>query len=107
MLRPTTPDFWRLSSSSLFLRSRWLALGGLGGRRRLPVGNVVHNRVQTTTYAGDFYFGYSDRMSTYWQTSADNIGGHGFLTSSDGKTYTGTSSMGPMSMQEALRHLAR
>jgi hypothetical protein len=67
-------------------------------------GNVVHNRVQTTTYAGDFYFGYSDRMSTYWQTSADNIGGHGFLTSSDGKTYTGTSSMGPMSMQDTVTY---
>jgi hypothetical protein len=67
-------------------------------------GNVVHNRVQTTTYAGDFYFGYSDRMSTYWQTSADNIGGHGFLTSSDGKTYTGASSMGPMSMQDTVTY---
>jgi len=67
-------------------------------------GNVVHNRVLTTTYAGDFYFGYSDRMSTYWQTSADNLGGHAFLTSSDGNTYTGTSSMGPMSMQDTITY---
>ncbi len=31
-------------------------------------GNVVHNHVATPTYAGDFYFGYSTRMSSFWQT---------------------------------------
>ncbi len=67
-------------------------------------GNVMHNRVQTAMYVGDFYFGYTDRMSTYWQTSADNIGGYSFLTSGDGKTYSGTSSMGPMSMQDTVTY---
>jgi hypothetical protein len=67
-------------------------------------GNAVHNHVLTATYAGDYYFGYSDRMSTYWQTSADNMGGHSFLSSTDGKTYTGTSSMGPMSMQDTVTY---
>ncbi len=67
-------------------------------------GNVVHNHVATPTYAGDFYFGYSTRMSSFWQTSADSFGGHGFLTSTDGKAYTGTTSMGPMSSQEAVTY---
>lgn len=67
-------------------------------------GNVLHNRVQTAMYAGDSYTGYSDRMSTFWQTSADNLGGHAFLTSSDGNTFSGTSSMGPMSMQDTVTY---
>jgi hypothetical protein len=67
-------------------------------------GNVVHNHVATPTYAGDFYFGYSTRMSSFWQTSADSFGGHGFLTSTDGKVYTGTTSMGPMSSQESVTY---
>ncbi|HEY6326577.1 MAG TPA: hypothetical protein VIW73_08735 [Candidatus Cybelea sp.] len=67
-------------------------------------GNVVHNHVATTTYSGDFYFGYSTKMSSYWQTDADNIGGHGFVTSTDGKIYTGTMSMGPMSVQDTVTY---
>ena len=67
-------------------------------------GNVVHNHVSTTAYSGDFYFGYSDRTNSYWQTNADNMGVHAFLTSTDGKTYTGTSSMGPMSMQDTVTY---
>lgn len=63
-------------------------------------GNTVHNHVQSSDYSADFYFGYSDRANSYWQASADNIGVHSFLTSTDGKTYTGTSSMGPMSAQD-------
>lgn len=59
-------------------------------------GNVVHNHVSTPNYAGDFYFGYSTRMSTFWQADADSMGGYSFMTSTDGKAYTGTSSMGPM-----------
>jgi hypothetical protein len=61
-------------------------------------GNVIHDHVLGATYAGDDYYGYSSKMSTYWSTSADNMGGHGFATSPDGKTYTGTSSMGPATM---------
>jgi hypothetical protein len=61
-------------------------------------GNVMHDHVSGATYTGDDYYGYSSRMSTYWSTSADNMGGHGFATSPDGKTYTGTSSMGPTTM---------
>jgi hypothetical protein len=67
-------------------------------------GNVVHNHVATPMYSGDFYFGYSTRMNSYWQTDADNQGGHAFLTSTDGRTYTGTSSMGPMSMQDTVTY---
>jgi hypothetical protein len=67
-------------------------------------GNVVHNHVATPTYSGDYYFAYSTRMSSYWQVSADNMGGHAFLTSTDGKTYAGTSSMGPMSMQDTVTY---
>lgn len=67
-------------------------------------GNVVHNRVVTATYSGDFYFGYNDRMDGYWQVSADNMGVHAFLTSSDGKTYTGTSSIGRLAMQDTVTY---
>jgi hypothetical protein len=67
-------------------------------------GNVVHNHVETPRYSGDYYFGYSTRMSSYWQVNADNMGGHAFLTSTDGKTYAGTSSMGPMSMQDTVTY---
>jgi hypothetical protein len=66
--------------------------------------NVVHNHVATPAYSGDYYFGYSTRMSSYWQVNADNMGGHAFLTSTDGKTYAGTSSMGPMSMQDTVTY---
>ncbi|HYL28209.1 MAG TPA: hypothetical protein VEW74_10285 [Candidatus Nitrosotalea sp.] len=67
-------------------------------------GNVVHNHVQSNFYAGDFYFGYSDRAGSYWQTSSDNLGGYSFLTSTDGNTYTGTSSMGTTSMQDTTSY---
>ncbi len=67
-------------------------------------GNAVHNHVSTPTYSGDFYFGFSDRMNSYWQTDADNMGGHAFLTSTDGATYSGTASMGPMSMQDTVTY---
>ncbi len=67
-------------------------------------GNAVHNHVSTPRYSGDFYFGLSDRMNSYWQTNADNMGGHAFLTSSDGRTYTGTASMGATSMQDTVTY---
>jgi hypothetical protein len=67
-------------------------------------GNVVHNHVASPTYSGDFYFGYSTRMSSYWQVNADNMGAHAFLTSTDGKAYAGTASMGPMSMQDTVTY---
>jgi hypothetical protein len=67
-------------------------------------GNVVHNHIQSTVFSGDSYFGYSERQSSYWQTSSDNMGGHSFLTSTDGKTYGGTSSMGPVSMQDTTSY---
>jgi hypothetical protein len=61
-------------------------------------GNVFHDHVASSSYVGDDYFGYSSKMKMYWSTSADNQGGHGFATSTDAKTYTGTSAMGPTSM---------
>ena len=61
-------------------------------------GNVSHDHVAGATYAGDDYFGYSPKMKMYWSTSADNMGGHGFATSTDGKVYTGTTSMGSSNM---------
>jgi hypothetical protein len=61
-------------------------------------GNVYHDHVASSTYVGDDYFGYSSKMKMYWSTSTDNQGGHGSATSTDAKTYTGTSAMGPMNM---------
>jgi hypothetical protein len=66
--------------------------------------NTVHNHIQSSMFSADFYFGYSDRTNAYWQTSSDNIGGHSFLSSDDGKNYTGTSSMGPMSAQDTTTY---
>jgi hypothetical protein len=67
-------------------------------------GNVVHNHVQGANFSGDYYFGYTERMNSYWQSAADNMGGHSFLTSSDGKTYSGTAGMGPMTMQDTTTY---
>jgi hypothetical protein len=61
-------------------------------------GNAVHDHVASADYAGDDYFGYSDKMKMYWSASTDNSGAHGSATSPDGKTYTGTSMMGPATM---------
>jgi hypothetical protein len=66
--------------------------------------NVVHSHVQGAEYSADSYFGYSDRFSNFWQTSADNMGSHSFLTSTDGKIYTGTSSMGTMSADDTTSY---
>lgn len=66
-------------------------------------GNVVHNHIASPNFSGDFYMGYNERLG-YWQSSADNMGGHGFLTSTDGKTYTGTSSMASLSMQDTTTY---
>lgn len=67
-------------------------------------GNTVRNHVATPTYSGDAYFGYSDRMSNYWQVSADNMAVHAFLTSADGKVFTGTSSIGRLTMQDTVTY---
>ena len=61
-------------------------------------GNAVHDHVTSADYAGDDYFGYNDKMKMYWSSSTDNSGAHGSATSADGKTYTGTSVMGPATM---------
>jgi hypothetical protein len=61
-------------------------------------GNVVHDHVASADYAGDDYFGYNAKMKLYWSASADNAGAHGSATSPNGKTYTGTSAIGPMTM---------
>jgi len=67
-------------------------------------GNVVHAHFSTPNYAGDFYIGFDPKINMYWQTTADSTGGHGFLTSADGKNYTGTISMGPVSAQDRVTY---
>ncbi|MBV9027710.1 MAG: hypothetical protein JO311_03775 [Candidatus Eremiobacteraeota bacterium] len=67
-------------------------------------GNVVHGHVSTAMFMGDFYYGYDARSNMYWQTSADSMAGHAFLTSTDGRTYSGTTAMGPMSAQETVTY---
>ena len=61
-------------------------------------GNVLHDHVSGIVYSDDDYFGYSPKMKMYWSASADNLGNNGSATSTDAKTYTGTSSMGSMTM---------
>lgn len=74
------------------------------GMFQVAPGNVVHGHVATPMYMGDFYYGYDSRSNMYWQTSADSMAGHAFLTSSDGRTYSGTTAMGPMSAQETVTY---
>lgn len=61
-------------------------------------GNVFHDHVSAAHYADDDYYGYSAKSATYWDTSADNTGGHAYATSQDGETYTGSSWQGSSSM---------
>ncbi len=61
-------------------------------------GNVFHDHVSASDYSDDDYFGYNPKTNTYWSVSADSMGNNGSATSTDAKTYTGTSSMGAMSM---------
>ena len=67
-------------------------------------GNTVHGHVSTPNFMGDYYYGYSDRSNMYWETSADNMGGYGFRTSTDGKTYSGNTSMGPMTAPTTITY---
>jgi hypothetical protein len=60
--------------------------------------NIIHDHVSGANYMGDDYFGYSSRMSNYWTASADNQASYGIQTSSDGRTFTGTTHMGMMAM---------
>lgn len=67
-------------------------------------GNVVHYHISGADYSGDFYLGYSQRAGVYWQTAADSLGMHAFLTSPDALTYTGTSSLGPIDLQDTITY---
>ncbi len=67
-------------------------------------GNVVHGHASTSNYSADFYYGYSERSNMYWETSADSMAGHGFLTSTDGRTYSGNMSMGPIAGQSTVTY---
>jgi hypothetical protein len=62
-------------------------------------GNVVHGHLVTADYNADFYYGFDSKTNMYWQTRADSVGGYGYLTSSDGRAYSGTVSMGAAGMQ--------
>jgi hypothetical protein len=61
-------------------------------------GNTVHDHVVTSVYVGDDYFGYNAAAGVYWIASANNSGELGSATSSDGNTYSGTSTLGPVTM---------
>lgn len=71
---------------------------------RIAPGNVIHNHVSGDDYSGDFYTGYDARAKQYWQTAADSIGAHGFISSTDAVTYTGTSSIGALTVQDRITH---
>jgi hypothetical protein len=77
----------------LALSQRAAAADALRGK--MDVFNYV---IGTWTCTGDDYIGYSNEGNIYWIASADNSGEHGAATSSDGKTFAGTRSLGPISM---------
>ncbi len=74
-----------------------------GDVRDLP-GNVLHNHLGSDDYSGDFYIGYNERTNEYWQTGADSLGMQAFLSSSDAVRYSGTSSMGPITVQDRITY---
>lgn len=53
--------------------------------------NAFHDHVASPEYADDDYYGYDAKSATFWNSSADNFGGHQYATSKDGVTYDGTS----------------
>jgi hypothetical protein len=67
-------------------------------------GNVVHNRIVSGNYVGDYFFGYSSKLNVYWQVNASNLGTYGFQKSLDGKSFAGTASMGSESMQDTVTY---
>jgi len=66
--------------------------------------NTIHDHVTGDDYMGDGYYGYSTRANNYWSTSTDNQAGHGVMTSTDGKTYTGMMGMGGMRFQQTTTY---
>ena len=65
-------------------------------------GNVVRYHITGSDYDGDFYNGYDARTNEYWETGADSLGTHLFLTSADGENYTGTSFLGSIAMHDTI-----
>ncbi len=60
--------------------------------------NVAHDHVAGASYMGDDYYGFNADDNTYWSASADALGNHGSAASKDGKTYTGTSALGSVTI---------
>lgn len=52
-------------------------------------GNVLHDRVSSSTFSLDEYSGFDAKSNAYWDVQADNTGSHTYATSHDGNTYTG------------------
>jgi hypothetical protein len=60
--------------------------------------NVLHSHSASDQYSADSYFGYFPQASIYWVTRSDSKGVSGSLSSSDGRSYSGKMSIGPLSM---------
>jgi hypothetical protein len=58
--------------------------------------NVMHVHIAGSDFVGDQYFGYDTKGNMYWSTIAGSDGSAGSETSSDGKVYRGSMSMGSM-----------
>lgn len=56
--------------------------------------NTIHEHGTSDKYAFDRYFGYDAGQRTYFSTNADNRGNFGYLSSTDGATYTGREHVG-------------
>jgi hypothetical protein len=67
-------------------------------------GNTLHSRVSAAGYSRDRYYGYNSHTKLYWTASVDNQGTYGYATSTDGVTYTGSSSFGGMNVNVKIRN---
>ena len=52
-------------------------------------GNVLHAHATASDYAGDDYYAFDSKSSTYWDGNLGSDGSHGYASSADGNTYTG------------------
>ena len=57
-------------------------------------GNALHLHVTAADYAADTYYGYVEKTKTYWMSTIDAYGNASTESSTDGKTYTGSSTGG-------------
>lgn len=95
---------WTCSTSVPAMAGRPARVDAVTLALEVVPGNALHDHITGTGYSGDDYFGYNDDAKVYWSVSDDNSGTHGSATSTDGHTFSGTDSMGPLQMSGKITY---